>query len=304
MKKKELVFILLHGKGSERQLMIAISDFLIDYPEFDVIQVFHSITGRYITATIRGMYPEDEISDIERLSHHGESFYQHSNIEDARIEVFHFNNTVKNTQISSFPLIDDGGCKKPLNIWFDLDDTLWDLNDYVYNKAGINGLSLSDATVFNCEYNKNLTDYQKNAIMLCYSDPETFQKLEFVDGVDEICELQDGDRANITIASSCCSFNVHQVKLRRLGEIKRSDSFYSSLTVYPNHSRGPGDILVDDSMENIRNTDFRFYILIDKPWNTNRVEFLDVLSSKHIYRVSSLKEAIEIIKMLQESLFN
>lgn len=373
MEKRELVTILLRAKGNGSQLFIGIADFLRDYKEFEVTQLIPSIVGTRVSATIIGKYPMKDISDIKRLNHHGESFYENSKLDDVSVDVFvlseteyqkpdslyshlkhvivtilsrngvqistieFLNNitagrltlsersvkTEKFVTMSGFLLplqikelrntisksnlisedtqmvlkVEPNDLKKKTKVCYDVDDTLWGLNSVIYNDTHVHGLKYSDAITF-CPYDNHLlTREQQDAVIACYHDPEIFRELEFYQGIDRLYDIEDTGLAEVWINSSNCSTGVMDIKhLRLLYEVPNINPDHIRLTVSPDHSREPGDILVDDSIANIENSDFRYYILIDHPWNTLKPENEDLFKRKKIFRVYSLNEAIDLVE--------
>lgn len=184
-------------------------------------------------------------------------------------------------------------------VCYDVDDTLWELNSVVYNGIFVPGLKPSYATEFNPHDNKLLTKDQADAVMSCYNNPEIFKTLVFYDGIEHLFDIEKDGLAEVWITSSNCNMDVMNIKHERiLNEIPNVNPDHIRFTLSPDHSRKPGDILVDDSVKNIACSDFKWNILIDHPWNTERPEYIETLldSKKNVYRVYSLKEAIALVQ--------
>lgn len=195
-------------------------------------------------------------------------------------------------------------------IVYDVDDTLWNLNETACKVANID---VNKITVYSFNKNPNLTPEEKERLLEAYSSPAVFRLCNFYEGHDRIFDLEQSGEAEVWISSANLSENIISVKLSRLkSEIPNINMQQVAMTckadttakvtdaVY--QGRVPGDILVDDSMLNIINGEFKYNILIDKLYNREDGEkLLDETPdarNKNIIRVPNLMAAIELVEKI------
>lgn len=177
---------------------------------------------------------------------------------------------------------------------YDVDDTLWSLNGTI---CEIHGIDLEKMVSYRVLDNDLLTEDEKNAVFKGYGDTEIFRQCKFYDGVERIFDLEKDGLANVWISSANLSDYIRNVKMERLSnEIPNINMSHVELTVGANAYQGrvPGYILVDDSLHNIRNSNFEWNILIDMPHNRDLTGFED----KNIIRAFSLAEAVDIVEKI------
>ena len=187
--------------------------------------------------------------------------------------------------------------KSKLKVVYDLDDTVWGLNDVVYRRRM--GLDPQIATYYNFIDNPSLTDEQKKHIRMLYENPDVFCECEFYPGVERIYDLEKTGCADVWICSSCLNEQVMDVKIHRLyHEVPNINKTHLRLSCDGSHKRESGNILVDDRLQNIINEDFTYNILIDKPYN----QCDSFPEGKIVYRVSSLNEAVNMVEAIIEKI--
>lgn len=177
---------------------------------------------------------------------------------------------------------------------YDVDDTMWSLNGTI---CEINGIDLEKMVSYKVLDNDLLTDDEKNAVFKGYGDVETFKRCKFYDGVERIFDLDKAGLAHVWISSANLSDDIRNVKLERLAnEVPNINMEQVRLTVGASAYQGrvPGYILVDDSLHNIRNSNFEWNILIDMPHNRDLSGFED----KNIVRAFSLAEAVDMVEKI------
>lgn len=179
-------------------------------------------------------------------------------------------------------------------IVYDVDDTLWSLNGTI---CEIHGIDLEKMVSYRVLDNDLLTEDEKNAVFKGYGDTEIFRQCKFYDGIERIFDLEKDGLANVWISSANLSDYIRDVKMERLSnEVPNINMSHVALTVGASAYQGrvPGYILVDDSLHNIRNSNFEWNILIDMPHNRDLTGFED----KNIIRAFSLAEAVDIVEKI------
>lgn len=100
-----------------------------------------------------------------------------------------------------------------INIVYDVDDVLNNLNDYVIGKLGL--VYASNYNIRSCpEYTRE----QQDKILAMYNDPETFRNLKLVPGARDICKVEETGKARVWINSSCLNVEIEDIKRRCLLE--------------------------------------------------------------------------------------
>lgn len=184
---------------------------------------------------------------------------------------------------------------KKLKIIYDVDDTLWNLTDTVYEK---NGLTRADATVYTVTDNPNLNKKQIKNIYRDFSDPHLFTECKFYDGHKRIFDIDKAGKADVYISSGNLTEAVRDVKLiRLLHEIPniRPENIRMTVMSQVHQGRELGDILIDDSMRNIIDHDFTLNIVVAMPHNQNTI-----VPNKNIIRAKTLNDAVDIIETIVE----
>lgn len=176
---------------------------------------------------------------------------------------------------------------------YDVDDTLWNLDGTICNILSIDISLIVTYRVFDNPY---LTEKQKNDIFSMYGNPDIFKRLEFYPGIERIFDLEKEGKAEVWISSANLNNAVRDIKLRRLMEIPNINKEHIRLTVGKNVHQGRvnGDILIDDSLQNIVDSNFEYNILMDMPHNRD----LSMAKDKNIIRVRTLQEAVDIVEKI------
>lgn len=190
-----------------------------------------------------------------------------------------------------------GNCeqRKLRRVVYDVDDTLWDLTGMLCDNFGVNK---EDHITYDPKDNPRLSDNEKQMFYEAFRDPEVFKQCRFFDGYEQIFDLEKDGSAEVWISSANLNESIMEVKRERLrNEIPNINMEHVSLTVAGTVHQGrvPGYILVDDSLSNVANSDFEYYILIDMPHNRN-TDILEMYPNKNIIKVHSLKDAIKLVE--------
>jgi len=181
---------------------------------------------------------------------------------------------------------------------YDVDDTLWGLNEQAYKLAG---LTVDDAKYYRVQENPLLTDEQRKLIMDGFCDPEVFKRCVFYEGYTRIFDIDRDGKAHVHISSANTNFEVMNIKKPRLiNEVPNIKPDNIKMTIltgsHLGQEREPGDILVDDNILNIIKSNFPYNILMSQPHNRNIIMPFD----KNIIRVESLMQAVDIVESIIE----
>lgn len=142
--------------------------------------------------------------------------------------------------------------EKKLNV----DDTLWGLNEVVCRKMEV---SADIFVTFDCTDNPNLSEQQASDMIALYKDPHTYQLCEFYPGIERVFSADASGDAEVWICSSCQNSTIAFVKnVRLVEEVPHSRPEHFYFNTDGKHFRVPGDVLVDDRLENITESNFRF----------------------------------------------
>lgn len=184
-----------------------------------------------------------------------------------------------------------------MRIVYDVDDTLWGLNEEICRTYNIDKEKIH---TYNIHENELLTEWEKNVILQGYSDVEIFKRCKFFKGTDHIFDLEVEGKAEVWLSSANLTEDVRDVKLKRLEGIRNINLGHIVMTVANTTYQGrkSGDILVDDSAKNIYKENFAYNILIDYPHNRDLSKLEEAYGHRKIIRVKSLEEAIREVEVL------
>lgn len=187
-----------------------------------------------------------------------------------------------------------------INIVYDVDDVLNNLNDYVCDKCGVDYNSIVQ---FNILKNEGITKDDANRLLESYSDPFTFTQLRFRDAAYHICDIEKEYKGvRVSIHSNNFKREIADIKTKALlKEIPGLSLDKISMEVGTHSSKSAdkdADFIVEDNIENLLKYEDRvFRILIDKPWNKAETYGLND-KDYNIFRVKSLEEANDIIRKI------
>lgn len=157
-----------------------------------------------------------------------------------------------------------------LNVVYDVDDVLNNLNEYVFNL-----LNLSPPDRFNIYECNYYTDEQKRQVMEAYKSWEIFTHLQFVPGASEICDIEKTRKAIVWINSNNFTEEIAQIKYKSLTEYIPSLNkeriimqIMNGDTHVTKECIPSTDIIVEDCLLNLSKYGKDTYkILIDKTYN-------------------------------------
>ena len=181
-------------------------------------------------------------------------------------------------------------------IVYDVDDVLWGLNKRVANAIGIDE---NNITHFVIKDNYLLTKEQQEAILVEYNKDETFDNIEWYEGIEDILKPVSLG-IDVSINSNCLTEKMAELKTTQLMKILNISKEKIRCNVI-DHSVATKkkidkdtDILVEDSPFNISISPAKLNILINHPWNASE-HAIELIKGKNVIRVDTLKEANELI---------
>lgn len=186
-----------------------------------------------------------------------------------------------------------------LNIVYDVDDVLNNLNDYVFNT-----LELPMASRFNIRECSEYTKEQQDTILDMYGNVETFKNLTYVDGAKDICEIEKTGKALVWINSSCFTKDIADFKVKSLLEnIPGLNPDRIILQIGVGHKKKQldfTDIIVEDCLTNMRvYKQSTSKLLINKIYNQPKT-YCTSDWKEGLIRVPSLLEANKLIRSYVE----
>ena len=186
-----------------------------------------------------------------------------------------------------------------MRVVYDVDDTLWDCVTDVYAHIG---LTPADATHYVWSENAKLAPHQIEGLVAAYSSADFMSKFKFHDGYERIYDAEMDGKAEVWISSANLSKEAAVAKMIRLMEnVPNINPAQVRLTVGKSHAQGRvvGDILVDDNVLNVDSSDFRYNILIEKPYTRGDLGLFDkVCREKNVILVSSLSDAVDVVEYI------
>lgn len=182
-----------------------------------------------------------------------------------------------------------------INVIFDIDDVLNNLNDVVFETLGIKD-KLKDIKHFNVSDNVGsvLTKEEADKIIEMYGDANTFARVQVAsDKVKDIMKLErlstNKCRVNVKIYSACYTESIKAEKLKFLSTkigVRLENITFSGMDKKP-LAVNKTDVVVEDNGEWLESYDDCIKILIDKPYNREY---------KNVNRMSNIDEALEFIE--------
>lgn len=185
-----------------------------------------------------------------------------------------------------------------INIVYDMDDVLNNLNNEVYSTLGIPHLLNKQKRYIVTENTEILTKEQMEAILKLYGDKGLFERLKPVRGIERILNIEKllPNKAFVHIHST--SFNADIIDVKRQF-IKDNIPGFSNdrinlLLGKDKEAFKNADIVIEDSLENLLNyDDSTIKILKNKSYN--QFNSYGIVKTD-IIRVNDLIEAVDTIE--------
>ena len=174
-------------------------------------------------------------------------------------------------------------------IVFDLDDTLWNLNE---RACEITGVDLNKLDVFKIHQNTHLTKEEIDILFEVYKSPSLWDNIKYCPGATSIKDLESDD-VQVLINSNCLNEDVKAKKRSFLSKDLGLPDDQIILNVANHKNIEDVFIFVDDNPANIMNSKATWNIMPDKLWNQG-------FEGKNVIRCYSLEEIIDTIKHLLE----
>lgn len=185
---------------------------------------------------------------------------------------------------------------------YDVDDTLWDGLTDAYSSIG---LTPNDATHYVWSTNPKLTPEQVNCLMNAYASADFMRNVKFHEGYERIYDVEVAGKADVWISSANLSREAAVAKMIHLMEdVPNINPAHVRLTIGKTHIQGrvEGDILVDDNIINVDTSNFKYNILIEKPYTHGDEELFErVMYEKNVILVKSLNEAVDVVERIVET---
>lgn len=185
-----------------------------------------------------------------------------------------------------------------LEIVYDVDDVLWPLVDRVFARLGI---PLEKETDYDFKLNPVFTDKEKQDILAGFSDPHTFDEMNFYPNLPEILQVEKLG-AKVFINSNSYSSEIIERKREQLQ--KQLPDFPSERLTF-NLITGQADkkqirsntfVFVDDSPYNIALSNALVNILPRKNWNTTKAARQLMIDSGGVIIQSTIKNLRQVIQ--------
>lgn len=178
---------------------------------------------------------------------------------------------------------------------YDVDDVLNNLNNIVFNKAGVEG----KVTRYYTNENEGLTKSEMAEMNNLYANPDTFRILEYNDGAERICDIEKTGFADVFIYSANFNPIISRIKydslISAIPNIK-PDNIELVISSGHKHARRDTDIIIEDSADNIMlYSDNVIKILIDKPYNQEN-KYPELMEVKNLIRVDTLVDAVNLVE--------
>ena len=165
-------------------------------------------------------------------------------------------------------------------IVFDLDDTLWGLNNLV---TSLVGADYNKITTFVITDNENFSEEAKAQFIEKYYDINTWKQMVLYEGANRLRELET-DEVRVYINSNCSTTEIMEYKREILPKLLGIPTERIMLQIGVRNKPMLDDMLifVDDSPNNIKKSTAKYNIVPDKPWNR---DFADAIRCKDFRNV-------------------
>lgn len=195
---------------------------------------------------------------------------------------------------------------KPKKVLIDIDDVVWGLNKRIAERFNISYGLLTDFYVLQ---NENLSLALRQRINQAYSDPKTFQNMEFYPGFQDLFDLQSYG-AQVILKSNSFSMGVIMEKRHQLlTKIPNLREEQLQLMLVDQHTTtkkaiGP-DIFsaTDDSPYTIAKSSAQHNIMPRQPWNqTSKAHDMILPKNVIFFERGNLSELFDIeVQLLQNA---
>lgn len=140
-----------------------------------------------------------------------------------------------------------------INVVYDVDDVLNNLNNYVCDKLNIDSSKLDNFDIRKCS---RLTAQEQENILDMYGRPDTFKNLTYVRGAEDICEIEKTGKALVWINSKCFNQEIADIKAQTLTEaikgLNPDRLIFQIGTDQKKSGLDFADIIVEDNLLNLR----------------------------------------------------
>lgn len=183
----------------------------------------------------------------------------------------------------------------PLDVVYDVDDVLNDLNEQVFKRIG----GTWRPNRFNIRECAGVTEELAEKVLKSYQDPELFKVVNWVPGYKDITKIEETNRARVWINSNSFNNDIRNIKAYRISnELSEVNPDRVVLQVSGTEGKQAirASIVIEDHIANcLKYADWAVKILVDKTWNS-AIEYGIDEEDNYIIRVNSLVEANEAVR--------
>lgn len=183
-----------------------------------------------------------------------------------------------------------GGLPKVI---YDLDGTMNELNDYVLEQLG---QPLDLFKRYDLRENVHISRDVQNEILSMWTSPETFKKVPYSKGMEQAILMSESKCMDFKIHSMCLVPAVAEVKKDSLAGLGLSSGSIILETGFSKKMM-ECDIAVEDSLENLFNSNAKYKILRKRSYN--RMEnYPEYRGKLKVLEVDNLMEANSLVMEL------
>ena len=189
---------------------------------------------------------------------------------------------------------------KKFKIVFDMDDVLWNFNDRVCDRIG---LDKSQIVTFHVAKNPLLSDAQKASLIKAYGNVEMFRDIEWHQDIGKINQLVRAGH-DIYINSHCINHEIIILKRMQLSSVLEVPDDNILLSVIETDSESKKnigddvDIFIDDNPNNIIHSKACINVMPTKTWNTSKYALEELSKSPNVIVVDGLNEVMGYINSM------
>lgn len=196
---------------------------------------------------------------------------------------------------------------KTINITYDIDDTLWDLNGRICKKHNIN---INKIKRFKIKENESLTEREKAILLSEYSNSNIFENIEWYNGIERITNVEKLSTNNVKIQvwvhSNSFSQEIADLKLKQIKDkvsIPKNRIILDTINVSKAGRKNiniDNFILIDDSPYTVKDSQAEINMSLATPWITSKYA-TEIIGNKDLIIKNNL---IEVINEIHELVYN
>lgn len=180
---------------------------------------------------------------------------------------------------------------------FDVDDILWELCRKTCRLAGID---FDTFVLFRVKDNHLWTDEQKQKVIDIFNQNETFENIEWSDGIERINDLNK--ICDVHINSNALTDDIIRLKREQLKQVIHIPDERVVMNIVNLEHKGETKkvidndtyIFVDDSPHNVAMSPAKYNIMIRRPYNQSE-NGMSLLKGKNVIFCDDLNQVIDTI---------